>query len=351
MDITDLNPNYSFSSFVVGSNNKVAYHASMSVAKLGGGKYNPLFLYGDTGLGKTHLMHSIARYILENNPKIKVLYITSEEFINDVIDAIRSGTFPILGEKYRYPNILLIDDMQYIIGKERAQKAFLRIFNEFHDTGKQIVLSADRLPKDMRLLDKRTCSLFEEGLMIHVQRPDFDSRVAILQKAGHHINKDVIEYIAMNESDIRAMKGLLHTVIALSEIEQTFPNLEMAQRVLKNRISQSALDEHIVHFIHCIVAAYYHCTIAELHTSSRNALTARSRKLFIGRIVEVMLFRRFTMLTYVEIAPITGFSNGGMLARLMCDIREFIQEKCMPVYLQLSDMFLEEWSRRDLNLD
>ena len=355
MNISDLNPNYSFSSFVAGSNNKTAYSASLAVAQSPGSKYNPLIIYGDTGLGKTHLMHSIARYILENNPKMNVLYITSEQFINEVIDTIRSGNNSALSrfhERYQNLDILLVDEIQFIVGTKAPQKEFLQILDTLHNAGKQIVISSDRPPKDMTPLEERIVSRFNQGVMVNVQSPDFENRISILQKKqeidGCHICKDVIEYIAQNvNSNIREMQGVLNSVIALSEIEHVSPDLELARRVIKDRITKGLFDEIIVQLIPCFVAAYYHCTLAELHTSHRNGLTARSRELFIGKIVEVMLFRQFTNLYSQEIATLTGFSNGSMLVHFISDNREFIQEKCMPVFLYLYDTISEAFNLND----
>ena len=244
-----LNPRYTFNTFVVGSNNKFAHAASVAVAEAPGKIYNPLFLYGGVGLGKTHLMHSIAHYILENNPEMNILYVTSEEFTNEVIEAIlngRNGNNTAINkfrEKYRSIDVLLVDDVQFIIGKESTQEEFFHTFNSLQMQGKQIILSSDRPPKDMTVLDDRFRSRFEMGLMADIQKPDYETRIAILKKKqeidGRYVDDEVIEYIAANiKSNIRELEGALNKVIAMSDIEKTPLNLELAQKALVDIISE-----------------------------------------------------------------------------------------------------------------
>ena len=207
----NLNPKYKFDTFVVGSNNKFAHSASLAVAESPGEAYNPLYLYGGAGLGKTHLMHSIGHFVLEQNPDMKVLYVTSEKFTNDVIESIRSGsssTMNKLREKYRTVDVLLIDDVQFIIGKESTQEEFFHTFNALHSAGKQIILSSDKPPKEMETLEERFRSRFEWGLIADIQAPDYETRMAILKKNAESYNKEidneVLQYIATNiKSNIR----------------------------------------------------------------------------------------------------------------------------------------------------
>ena len=222
MEMANLNPKYTFDTFVVGSNNKFAHAASLAVAESPGEIYNPLFLYGGVGLGKTHLMHSVAHFILERNPSTKILYTTSEEFTNELIEAIRNGNntaMTKIREKYRNIDVLLIDDIQFIIGKESTQEEFFHTFNALHSAKKQIIISSDKPPKDMEILEDRIRSRFEWGLLADISSPDYEPRVAILRKKeemdGYNLDDSIIEYIAKNiKSNIRELEGSLNKIIA-----------------------------------------------------------------------------------------------------------------------------------------
>lgn len=191
----NLNPKYKFDTFVVGSNNKLAHSAALAVAESPGEVYNPLYIYGGAGLGKTHLMHSIGHFILGINPGTKILYVTSENFTNEVIDSIRSGDaikMNKMREKYRTVDVLMIDDIQFIIGKESTQEEFFHTFNTLHSAGKQIILSSDKPPKDMEILEERIRSRFEWGLIADIQPPDYETRMAILKKMQKPIIKKLM---------------------------------------------------------------------------------------------------------------------------------------------------------------
>ena len=241
---SNLNPKYRFDTFVVGSNNKFAHSASLAVAESPGISYNPLFLYGGPGLGKTHLMHSIGHFIMEHDHRAKVLYVTSEQFTNEVIESIRSGkteSMSKLREKYRTVDVLMVDDVQFIIGKESTQEEFFHTFNELHQAGKQIILSSDKPPKEMETLEKRFRSRFEMGLIADIQSPDYETRMAILRKNsenyGKNIDDEVIDYIATNiKSNIRELEGAYNKIIAYSRLNNVDVTLENAMEALKDII-------------------------------------------------------------------------------------------------------------------
>lgn len=246
----NLNPKYTFDTFVVGSNNNFAHAASLAVAESPGEIYNPLFLYGGVGLGKTHLMHSVAHYILEHDPSKKVLYVTSETFTNELIDALKVGkngnelAMTTFREKYRNNDVLLIDDIQFIIGKESTQEEFFHTFNSLHGAKKQIIISSDKPPKDMEILEDRIRSRFEWGLLADISSPDYETRVAILRKKeemdGYNLDDAIIEYIAKNiKSNIRELEGSLNKIIAYANLEKREITMDLAETVLKDIISYS----------------------------------------------------------------------------------------------------------------
>ena len=249
---TNLNKEYTFDTFVVGSNNQFAYAASLAVAESPGTIYNPLFLYSGVGLGKTHLMHSIAHFIMKTNPSMRVLYVTSEVFTNEVIEAIRNGnnnSMRNFREKYRNIDVLLIDDVQFIIGKESTQEEFFHTFNTLYGEKKQIIISSDKPPKDMDILEDRIRSRFEWGLICDISSPNYETRMAILRKKqemdGYTVSDDVIEYIASNiKSNIRELEGALTKIKAYSNLVKQDVNLALAEQVLKDIISPN--DKKII---------------------------------------------------------------------------------------------------------
>lgn len=309
--IAGLNPKYTFDTFVVGSNNKFAHAASLAVAESPGKVYNPLFLYGGVGLGKTHLMNSIAHYIIENHPEMHILYVTSEEFTNEVIEAIRNGkntALPTFREKYRNIDVLLIDDIQFIIGKESTQEEFFHTFNALHTAGKQIVISSDRPPRDMDVLDERIRSRFEWGLMADIQSPDYETRMAILRKKqeldGSNVSQDVLEYIATNvRSNIRELEGSLNKVIALANLEQREVNVELAEKVLQDIISPNEKKKITPDYIIEIVADEYEITPEDIKSSSK------SRKFSYPRQVVMYLCRQMIGDNLQTIADSVGVTN------------------------------------------
>ena len=287
MEMANLNPKYTFDTFVVGSNNKFAHAASLAVAESPGEIYNPLFLYGGVGLGKTHLMHSVAHFILERNPSTKILYTTSEEFTNELIEAIRNGNNTAMTkfrEKYRNIDVLLIDDIQFIIGKESTQEEFFHTFNALHSAKKQIIISSDKPPKDMEILEDRIRSRFEWGLLADISSPDYETRVAILRKKeemdGYNLDDSIIEYIAKNiKSNIRELEGSLNKIIAYANLEKREVTMELAETVLKDIISPN--DKKIItpEYIINTVAEHYDITPEDIIGTKRNSKVVYPRQI------------------------------------------------------------------------
>ncbi len=282
----NLNSKYRFDTFVVGGNNKFAHSASLAVAESPGEAYNPLYIYGGAGLGKTHLMHSIGHFILEQNSDMKVLYVTSEQFTNEVIESIRSGNaakMTKLREKYRTVDVLLIDDVQFIIGKESTQEEFFHTFNVLHSAGKQIILSSDKPPKEMETLEERFRSRFEWGLIADIQPPDYETRYAILKKNAEsytkEIKEDVFEYIATNiKSNIRELEGAYNKVIAFARLNKVDITLENVQEALKDIISNAG-RQVTPQLIIDIVAEHFGILPEDIVSRKRNSEYVQPRQI------------------------------------------------------------------------
>lgn len=291
-----LNPKYTFDTFVVGGNNNFAHAASLAVAESPGEVYNPLFIYGGVGLGKTHLMHSIAHFILEKNPKKKVLYVTSETFTNELIDALKNGktsgnesAIVKFREKYRNNDVLLIDDIQFIIGKESTQEEFFHTFNHLHTSGKQIIISSDKPPRDIETLEARLRTRFEWGLIADISAPNYETRMAILQKKieldhleKYNIPHDVLDYIATNiKTNIRELEGSLNKLIALYKLNnyQDPIDINLATRALKDIISSKNNRVVTPELILDIVADHFNISVADLKSNKRNAEIAIPRQI------------------------------------------------------------------------
>ena len=274
----NLEQKYTFDTFVVGSNNKLAHAASVAVAESPGKAFNPLFIYGGAGLGKTHLIHSIAHYIIENNEDSKVLYITSENFMNELIETIRSGNSTAMSrfrEKYRNIDVLLVDDIQFIVGRESTQEEFFHTFNSLRSAEKQIIMTSDKKPKDMNMLEDRFRSRFEWGLIVDITAPDYETRMAILHQKeeleNFHLSEEVISYIAENiTSNIRELEGAFNKLLAFSKLEKNEITLEVAQLQLMDFISPD--EKKIVTFDDIIsaVAEYYQISESDIKSSRRN---------------------------------------------------------------------------------
>ena len=283
----NLNEKYTFDTFVVGSNNKFAHAASVAVSESPGEIYNPLFLYGGVGLGKTHLMHSIAHFILGNDPSKKVLYVTSEKFTTDLIDALKNGktsngselAMNAFREKYRNIDVLLIDDIQFIIGKESTQEEFFHTFNHLHMSGKQIIISSDKPPKDIETLEARLRTRFEWGLIADISSPDYETRMAILRKKEeldglerYNIPDEVMQYIAKNvKSNIRELEGSLNKLIALHKLKNEEINIMLTAEALKDIINPVEKGKVTPELILEIVSEHYSISVSDLKGSKRGS--------------------------------------------------------------------------------
>lgn len=283
----NLNPKYKFDTFIVGNNNKFAHSACLAVAESPGNAYNPLFIYGGAGLGKTHLMHSIGHFILEQNPNMKVLYVTSESFTNEVIESIRSGNATAmtkLREKYRTVDVLMIDDIQFIIGKESTQEEFFHTFNALHSAGKQIILTSDKPPKDMETLEERIRSRFEWGLMADIGAPDYETRMAILRRKVESddmsLSDDILNYIANNiKSNIRELEGALNKLLAYSNLEKTEITMEIAKKELQNIITPDKPREITPQLIIEVVSEHFQISLDQMISKNRSNEIARPRQI------------------------------------------------------------------------
>ena len=271
---TNLNPKYTFSTFVVGNNNRFAHAAALAVAEAPAASYNPLFIYGGVGLGKTHLMHAIGNEILKNNKNSKILYVTSEVFTNELINAIKDNTSDQFRNKYRNIDVLLIDDIQFIAGKERCQEEFFHTFNTLYESGKQIILSSDRTPKDIPLLEDRLKSRFEWGIIADISNPDYETRLAILRKKAQLdkiiIDDEILTAIATRiDSNIRELEGTLNKLIAKASLTNSQITMEMAERAINDIVAQ---QEKVIsaEFIQDTVAKYFSVNPKELKGSKRS---------------------------------------------------------------------------------
>ena len=284
---SNLNPNYTFDTFVVGNNNRFTHAASLAVAESPGESYNPLYIYGGPGLGKTHLMHSIGHFILENNPKASIIYVTSEEFTNEVIESIRNGNSSSMTkfrDKYRNVDVLMIDDIQFIIGKESTQEEFFHTFNALQSHGKQIIITSDKPPKEMETLEERIRSRFEWGLMTEILVPDYETRVAILRKKAEsdkfNIDDEVIDYIAVNiKSNVRELEGALNKLIAYNNLVHVPITMEIAEHELANIITPDKPREITPQLIIEVVSEHFHISVDQMISKTRSNDIARPRQI------------------------------------------------------------------------
>ncbi len=302
---SNLNPRYVFDSFVVGNSNRMAHAAALAVSEAPARAYNPLFLYGGVGLGKTHLMHSIAHYILQQNPSSKIIYASSEKFTNELINSIRDDKNESFRNKYRNIDVLLIDDIQFITGKERTQEEFFHTFNALYEADKQIIISSDRPPKEIETLEERLRSRFEWGLIADIQTPDLETRIAILRKKAEieslSVPEDVLLFIAKTViSNIRELEGALNRILAFSSLTNRPITVELANEALKDLISKDRPKIITAEYIQEVVATYFHLKPEELKSSKR------TRNIAYPRQIAMYLCRKLTDLSLPKIGEKFG---------------------------------------------
>ncbi|ERK28605.1 MAG: dnaA [Clostridiaceae bacterium] len=303
--LATLNPKYTFDSFVIGNSNRFAHAASLAVAESPAKAYNPLFIYGGVGLGKTHLMHAIGHYILQNNSKSKVVYVSSEKFTNELINAIKDDKNEEFRNKYRNIDVLLIDDIQFIAGKERTQEEFFHTFNALHEASKQIILSSDRPPKEIPTLEDRLRSRFEWGLIADIQAPDFETRMAILKKKADvenlNVANEVMVYIATKiKSNIRELEGALIRIVAYSSLTGRDITVDLATEALKDIISNKQSKNITIETIQDVVSSYYNLRVEDLKSQRR------TRNIAYPRQIAMYLSRKLTDLSLPKIGEEFG---------------------------------------------
>jgi len=323
---TNLNPKYSFDSFVVGNGNRFAHAAALAVAEAPAKAYNPLFLYGDVGLGKTHLMQAIAHYILKHNPDNKVVYVSSETFTNELINAIKDDKTAAFRDKYRNIDILLVDDIQFLANKERTQEEFFHTFNSLHESNRQLIISSDRPPKEIPTLEERLRSRFEWGLITDIQKPDLETRIAILRKKADMENlkvpNEVIIYIANNiQSNIRELEGALIKVIAYSSLVDKEIDTDLAEKALKDLIVENEEPREVnIDLIKDVVVDYYNLKKEDM-TSKK-----RTQKIAFPRQIAMYLSRELTELSLPHIGEEFGGRDHTTVIHAYNKIEEKINE-------------------------
>jgi chromosomal replication initiator protein len=333
---TQLNPKYSFDDFVIGASNRFAHAAAVAVAEAPAKSYNPLFIYGGAGLGKTHLLHAIGHYVRNLYPRLSVRYVTTEQFTNEFINGIRHDRITQFQRTYRQADVLLIDDIQFLERAERTQEEFFHTFNALHNAEKQIVISSDRPPKQIAQLEDRLRSRFEWGLMTDVQPPDLETRIAILRKKCETdrlgVPPDVLELIASKvQSNIRELEGALIRVSAFASLQRAPADLPMAEGVLKDLFPDGREQEVSVQLIMEEVASYFSLTVEDLCSPSR------SRQLVTARQIAMYLTRELTDLSLPRIGKAFGNRDHTTVMHATKKIAGLMQER-RPIYDQVQEL-------------
>ena len=320
-----LNPKYTFETFVVGENNRLAHAAALAVSSNPGENYNPLFLYGGVGLGKTHLMHAIGNRILENYPNSKVLYVTSEKFTNQLVNAIQENKNEIFRNKYRTIDVLLIDDIQFIARKERVQEEFFHTFNSLYEDRKQIIISSDKSPKDIPFLEDRLRSRFEWGLPADISCPDYETRFAILRQKAQNENVVIDDYILSNiankiDSNIRELEGVFNKIVARASLTHSHITIELAEKILTEFKYES---EKVIScdFIKETVAKYFSINKVDLSGNKR------SNDIAFPRQIAMYLCRDVANMSYPQIGTDFGGRDHSTVMHGCKKIEKEIKEK------------------------
>lgn len=319
-----LNPGYTFESFVVGGSNRLAHAAAMAVADAPAGAFNPLFFYGGVGLGKTHLLHAIGHRAMDQNESVEVLYVSSERFTNELIKSIMSQKTDEFRSRYRSIDILMIDDIQFIAGKESTQEEFFHTFNELYQSGKQIVISSDRHPKTIQTLDDRLRSRFEGGLIADVSLPDVETRTAIIRRKGEMLGvdvpADVLEYIARRvQSNIRELEGALNKIIAMAQLFNQPIRMDIAAQALADTELEQRRSEITPDRIIAEVSSHFDVTLAELRGRGR------SKQIVLPRQIAMYLIRDETGSSLVEIGRYLGNRDHSTVMHGISKIEDALQ--------------------------
>ena len=320
-----LNPSYSFERFVVGPSNQFAHAAALSVAEQPASNYNPLFIYGGVGLGKTHLINSIGLQTLSLFPERSVLYISAEQFMNELINSIRYDKMQNFREKFRKIDSLLIDDIQFIAGKERTQEEFFHTFNALHDSGKQIVVTSDKFPKDIPNLESRLRSRFEWGLIADIQSPDMETRIAIIEKKAHENNitlsNEVTRYIAtVADSNIRELEGVLTRIAAYSSLTGKEIEIGMVKEVIKNLLKNVKEKSISIDEITKTVAAKFNIKLSDLKSEKKY------KNLILPRQIAMYLSRKMTNRSFPDIGAKVGGRDHSTVIYSMNKVKKLMEK-------------------------
>jgi chromosomal replication initiator protein len=338
---SNLKPEYTFDTFIVGESNKHAHATCLAVADSPGqDKFNPLFLYGGSGLGKTHLMQSIAHYILQNNSNMKVLYVPSNKFTNEIVEAIKKNKTEEFRDKYRTVDVLLIDDIQYLIGKESTQQEFFDTFNALHDEGKQIILSSDKPPKEIKTLDERFRSRFEWGVPIDIHAPDYETRMAILKnkaeiKGLNNISEEIFEYIANNITyNVRELEGALNKLSVYSQLGDVKITEELAKNILKDFVSKDTKVTITPELIINTVSEHLNIPVNDIVS------TKRSQDIATARQISMYLCRKYTDKGLKSIGDSFGGKDHSTVHSNIQKVEEKIEKD--PEFAEVVDVIIKK---------